>query len=145
MNDREPLRLICYTFLTNILRDYKMKVEAGKRVKVGNHWKETNLSILIFSLYQHYFSEPSINCICYSQSFFIRLSTQVVKMLVAVVVIFVMCWTPVLTLRFWEAASKIFTKVPATSPTKFTVNMWLAFLSYINSCANVFIYYLTSE
>ena len=70
---------------------------------------------------------------------------QVVKMLVAVVVIFLLCVTPLLLFDFWDAMTKIMTKEASTSNSILTIQMWLRFLSYSNSCTNAFIYYFTSE
>ena len=66
-------------------------------------------------------------------------------MLVAVMVIFTLCWTPILLFNFWEATTKIFTRKAGTAPWIHLTRIWLHFLSMCNSCANVFIYYWASE
>ena len=66
-------------------------------------------------------------------------------MLVAVMVIFVVCWTPSLLFDFSEAITKIFSQEAGTTYWIHLIGMWLNFLSMCNSCANVFIYYWASE
>ena len=66
-------------------------------------------------------------------------------MLVAVMVIFVVCWTPSLLFDFSEAITKIFSQEAGTAYWIHLIGMWLNFLSMCNSCGNVFIYYWASE
>ena len=53
-------------------------------------------------------------------------------MLAAVVVIFVLCWTPVVLFEFWEAINKIFTQVAGSSNVINATRMWLQLLSHVN-------------
>ena len=66
-------------------------------------------------------------------------------MLVAVMVIFAVCWMPTLLVDFSEATAKIFTRKAGTTDWIHTTRMWLQLLSCVNSCVNVFIYYWASE
>ena len=70
---------------------------------------------------------------------------QVVEMLVAVIVIFILSWTPILLFDFFVAIGKIFKRAPGSSSTVHTARLWLELLSYVNSTVNAFIYYLTSQ
>ena len=68
---------------------------------------------------------------------------QVVKMLIVVVVIFTVCITPVVVFDFLTAKTSMITKT--VNSDKYMVNNVVLLLAYVNSCVNVFIYYLTSE
>ena len=64
-------------------------------------------------------------------------------MLIAVVVIFTICTTPFGVFDFWTAMTSMITK--RVHSDKYMVNNVVLLLVYVNSCVNVFIYYLTSE
>ena len=62
-------------------------------------------------------------------------------MLVSIIIIFFICWTPRLLFYFVY-------HLPGVSMTlgEFDdIKPWLELVSYINSCVNAYIYYLSSE
>ncbi len=67
-------------------------------------------------------------------------------MLVAVVVIFFLCWTPRILYTFldgyhqWKMDSLV-----NTVRQHETIDSWLYMISYLNSCANAVVYFFTSE
>ena len=62
-------------------------------------------------------------------------------MLVAVMVIFALCWMPILLFDIWQTT----TQKALAPPWSHTTRMWLHLLSYVNSCVNAFIFYWASE
>ena len=66
-------------------------------------------------------------------------------MLAAVIVIFMMFWTPILLFDFYVGIKKILSRPALSSYGQQTIKLWLRLVSYVNSTANVSIYYLTSE
>ena len=66
-------------------------------------------------------------------------------MLMAVLLIFVLCWTPIYLLEFSQGIRMMLDKFGTISDYKLDIKLWLMFLFQVNSCANFFIYYLASE
>ena len=74
---------------------------------------------------------------------------QVIKMLVSILVIFVICWTP----RVLQSFSLGLMWWSGTNPADFALDLngmtqlraFLRICSYFNSIVNVIIYYLTSK
>ena len=66
-------------------------------------------------------------------------------MLAAVVIVFMVCWTPILLFQLYVGIEKIFTRIVNNPYSDHTILLWLKLLAFVNSAANFFVYYLTSE
>ena len=66
-------------------------------------------------------------------------------MLVTVMVVFTICWTPILLWDFYAAIKNLYSDDPGWPFSYHTRQMWLRLQSYVNSIVNAAIYYFTSE